>query len=52
MNDDDKTVISKIQTIADGAIKQTYKILQKRIDKFGVRPSPILTWMQTGVLST
>ena len=36
VTDDDKTVISKIKNIGDGAITQTFKILQKRIDKFGV----------------
>ncbi len=36
ITDVDNVVISKIQTIAKGAINQTYKILVKRIDKFGV----------------
>jgi len=35
-NDNDATVISKLKTIASGAIKETYKILVRRIDKFGV----------------
>ncbi len=36
VGDNDATVISKIRTIASGAIKETYKILVRRIDKFGV----------------
>jgi len=36
INDDDAAVISKIRTTASGAIKETYKILLRRIDKFGV----------------
>ncbi len=36
VNDDDATVTSKLKTIAGTAINQTFKILQKRIDKFGV----------------
>ena len=36
IGDDDAAVISKIRTIASGAIKETYKILLRRIDKFGV----------------
>ncbi len=36
ITDVDNLVIDKIQTIANGAINQTYKILVKRIDKFGV----------------
>lgn len=34
--DSDDDVITKINTVAKGAIKETYKILLKRIDKFGV----------------
>jgi len=34
--DDDDKVTTELQTIAKGAIDQTYKILLKRIDKFGV----------------
>ncbi len=36
VGDNDNAVISKIKVIGKGAISQTYKILQKRIDKFGV----------------
>ncbi len=34
--DDDQTVIRKLNAVAKTAIQQTYKILLKRIDKFGV----------------
>ena len=34
--DDDSKVIEQLRTIAKGAIDQTYKILLRRIDKFGV----------------
>jgi SecD/SecF fusion protein len=36
IDDNDEAVITKIRTIGKGAINQTYKILVKRIDKFGV----------------
>ncbi len=36
INDNDATVIAKIKTTASGAIKETYKVLVRRIDKFGV----------------
>ncbi len=36
INDNDATVTSKLKTIASGAIKETHKILVRRIDKFGV----------------
>ena len=36
VNDNDAAVTSKLKETAKGAINQTYKILQKRIDKFGV----------------
>ncbi len=34
--DSDKEVTAKLRSIASGAIKETYKILVRRIDKFGV----------------
>ncbi|MEO6404935.1 MAG: protein translocase subunit SecDF [Ferruginibacter sp.] len=36
ITDNDNQVINKIKNTAKGAINQTYKILVKRIDKFGV----------------
>ena len=36
ITDSDDKVIEQIRTIAKGAINETYKILLKRIDKFGV----------------
>ena len=36
INDNDAAVIKKLKTTAAGAIKETYKILVRRIDKFGV----------------
>ena len=36
ITDSDDKVIEQIRTVAKGAIKETYKILLKRIDKFGV----------------
>ncbi len=35
-NDNDAAATAKLKTIAGGAIKETYKILVRRIDKFGV----------------
>jgi len=35
-NDSDAQVISKLKKTAAGAIKETYKVLVRRIDKFGV----------------
>ncbi|MDE3212047.1 MAG: protein translocase subunit SecD, partial [Bacteroidota bacterium] len=36
ITDNDQQVLDKLSTIAKGAINQTYKILLKRIDQFGV----------------
>jgi SecD/SecF fusion protein len=36
VTDSDDKVIGAIRTVANGAIKETYRILLKRIDKFGV----------------
>jgi SecD/SecF fusion protein len=35
-NESDASVISKLKKTASGAIKETYKVLVRRIDKFGV----------------
>ncbi|MEN9568888.1 MAG: hypothetical protein RL172_119 [Bacteroidota bacterium] len=36
ITDSDDQVINQIRTVSQGAIKETYKVLLKRIDKFGV----------------
>ena len=51
VTDDDKTVASKLRTIGDGAITQTYKILQKRIDKFGVAQPSINLDENKGIIT-
>lgn len=49
--DNDGTVTNKIKTIAKGAINQTYKILVKRIDKFGVAQPNINLDENKGVIN-
>ncbi|MEP7164143.1 MAG: protein translocase subunit SecDF [Ferruginibacter sp.] len=51
IGESDGTVRSKIKTIANGAIKQTYKILVKRIDKFGVAQPNINLDENKGVIN-
>lgn len=51
VGDDDRTVINKIRTTADGAINQTYRILQKRIDKFGVAQPTINLDKNKGIIN-
>ena len=51
INDNDNAVISKIQETAKGAINQTYKILQKRIDKFGVAQPTINLDVNKGIIN-
>ena len=51
VGDNDKTVISKINTVAKDAIQQTYKILIKRIDKFGVAQPNINLDENKGVIT-
>ncbi len=36
VNENDDAVVSKLRSTASGAIKETYRILVRRIDKFGV----------------
>ncbi len=49
--DNDNIVTSKIKEIGRGAISQTYKILQKRIDKFGVAQPNINLDENKGVIN-
>ena len=51
IGDNDAIVTSKIKTIAKGAINQTYKILVKRIDKFGVAQPNINLDENKGVIN-
>jgi len=51
VTDSDDQVISKIKNISNGAIKQTYSILQKRIDKFGVAQPNINLDENRGVIT-
>ncbi|RYY70355.1 MAG: protein translocase subunit SecDF [Chitinophagaceae bacterium] len=50
VTDNDQAVIAKIKTVAGGAINQTYKILQKRIDKFGVASPSINLDQNKGII--
>ncbi|MEO6583429.1 MAG: hypothetical protein ABIO05_03845, partial [Ferruginibacter sp.] len=49
--DNDNTVETKLKTIGNGAINQTYKILVKRIDKFGVAQPNINFDQNKGVIN-
>jgi len=51
ITDNDDAVLSKIKTVAKGAINQTYKILVKRIDKFGVAQPNINLDENKGVIN-
>ncbi len=51
IGESDASVTDKIRTIANGAIKQTYKILVKRIDKFGVAQPNINLDENKGVIN-
>lgn len=51
IGDDDRTVTTKLRTLADGAINQTYKVIQKRIDKFGVAQPNINLDQNRGVIN-
>lgn len=51
ISDNDGTVRSKLLEIAKGAINQTYKILVKRIDKFGVAQPSINLDENRGVIN-
>ena len=50
-NDADNVVINKIKAVSKDAIQQTYKILVKRIDKFGVAQPSINLDENKGVIN-
>jgi SecD/SecF fusion protein len=51
IGDDDATAVSKIKEVSKTAIKQTYMVLQKRIDKFGVAQPTINLDENKGVIT-
>ncbi len=51
IGDNDNLVIDKVKKVAKGAINQTYKILVKRIDKFGVAQPNINLDENKGVIN-
>ncbi len=51
ISDNDATVTSKLKETGAGAIKQTFKILQKRIDKFGVAQPNLNLDLNKGVIN-
>jgi SecD/SecF fusion protein len=51
ISDNDGQVISQIRSVAKDAIKQTYKVLVKRIDKFGVAQPNINLDENKGVIN-
>ncbi|HUS03118.1 MAG TPA: hypothetical protein VMY77_15375, partial [Chitinophagaceae bacterium] len=51
VTDSDDKVTEEIRTIAQGAINQTYKILLKRIDKFGVAQPNINLDQNKGIIT-
>ncbi|MDP4284446.1 MAG: protein translocase subunit SecDF [Bacteroidota bacterium] len=51
LNDNDQTVQSELQAIAKTAINQTYKVLLKRIDQFGVASPSINLDATKGIIN-
>jgi SecD/SecF fusion protein len=51
ITDNDQTVLNTLQGIAKNAINQTYKVLQKRIDQFGVAQPSINLDVNKGIIN-
>ncbi len=51
IEDNDNDVISKLQTSAEGAISNTFNVLQKRIDQFGVAQPNIQLDKTKGIIT-
>ena len=51
VTDSNDQVAEEIRTVAKGAINETYRILQKRVDKFGVAQAPINLDENKGIIN-
>ncbi len=51
IEDNDNTVITKLQASAEGAISNTFNVLQKRIDQFGVAQPNIQLDKNKGIIT-
>ena len=51
VSDSNDQVTEEIRTVAKGAIGETYRILQKRVDKFGVASAPINLDENKGIIN-
>src|SRR5690606_16286709 len=51
INDSDQKVISELEVIAKDAINQTYKVITKRVDQFGVSNVPVNLDIAKGIIN-
>lgn len=51
LNDTDQKVIAELEEISREAINQTYKVLQKRVDQFGVSNVPVNLDAAKGIIN-
>ncbi|MCO6498306.1 MAG: protein translocase subunit SecD [Chitinophagaceae bacterium] len=51
INDSDQKVLSELQSIAKDAINQTYKVITKRVDQFGVSSVPVNLDIAKGIIN-
>lgn len=51
LNDSDQKVLAELEGISREAINQTYKVLQKRVDQFGVSNVPVNLDIAKGIIN-
>lgn len=51
ITDNDQQVLNELQAISRNAINQTYKVIQKRVDQFGVASAPVNLDINKGIIN-
>lgn len=51
ITDSDQKVLNELETISKDAINQTYKVIQKRVDQFGVSSVPVNLDIAKGIIN-
>ncbi len=51
ITDSDQKALAQLQAIAKNAINQTYKVIQKRVDQFGVSSVPVNLDINKGIIN-
>jgi len=51
ITDNDQTALNQLRAVSRNAINQTYKVIQKRVDQFGVASAPVNLDINKGIIN-